>query len=80
MNTDPIDLRRNGQPVSVRYLLQDSTLNGVTYQHIVHNVASVAYEPYPPLPDDCLLVLRNPDGRIIAGPLSSEVRNFEPLP
>lgn len=75
--TDPIDLRRNGQPVTVRYL---TTVNGITYRHLAHNVASVAHEPYAPLPDDCLLVLRNPAGQMIAGPLLSEVRNFEPLP
>lgn len=44
---------------------------GDVYRARVDNVASWAYEPYPP--GGSLLVMRDAEGRILAGPLASEL-------
>lgn len=47
---------------------------GCVYRYRVDNVASWAYEPYPP--GGSLLVMRDADSRILAGPLVSEITSW----
>ena len=58
---------------TVVYTLQTS-YKGLTYRTQHKGVASIVDEPYPP--GGTLRVLRNADGRIISGPLVSEITSW----
>lgn len=47
---------------------------------VMDGPATITDEPYAPLPGDALRVVRNAAGRIVCGPLVSELVEWEVLP